>query len=359
MINRNNFLHVRAYLRHIDRVRQNDPLTVKRIRAHLRHLLEWADETPLTKARTIDPIYPIYLLSARSDGRAIPLAPESIIKTLSVARQFFAFAHAEWPQLYKPISASWIEQLQPPRGIHRNTRLRSRKYYTLEDVLKIAAVSTETLREERGQVAVCLLYLSGMRADALASLPIDCVDLEARQISQLPESGVRTKNRKAALTYLLDLPDLMQVVQRWDQRVRPLSPGALWYATLTTDGMTITETKAAFAGRHNVIQEDVRLICERAGVEYLSPHKLRHGHVMYALKKAQNMAELKAISQNIMHASVTITDQVYGHLLNNDVKDIISNLGKPSEKPMPQLGGDIAEKIAELLALLNQGKQTT
>ncbi len=96
----------------------------------------------------------------------------------------------------------------------------------------------------------------------------------------------------------------MQVVQRWDQRVRLLSPGALWYATLTTDGMAITETTAAFGGRHNVIQEDVRLICDRAGVDYLSPHKLRHGHVMYALKKAQNMAELKAISQNIMHASV-------------------------------------------------------
>jgi len=62
-------------------------------------------------------------------------------------------------------------------------------------------------------------------------------------------------------------------------------------------------------------------------VPYQSPHKLRHGHVVHALKQARNMAELKAISQNIMHASVVITDQVYGKLLNNNVRDVISNLG--------------------------------
>ncbi len=49
--------------------------------------------------------------------------------------------------------------------------------------------------------------------------------------------------------------------------------------------------------------------------------------MVHALKQAHNMAELKAISQNIMHASVVITDQVYGKLVNNNVRDVISNLG--------------------------------
>lgn len=76
-----------------------------------------------------------------------------------------------------------------------------------------------------------------------------------------------------------------------------------------------------------MIERDVRRICERAGVPYQSPHKLRHGHVVYALKQARNMAELKAISQNIMHASVVITDQVYGKLVSNNVRDVIASLG--------------------------------
>lgn len=345
MIYRQNWFDVRAYLHHIERVRQNDAETVKRARAHLRHLLEWADETPLPKARGVDPTFPGYLLTARSDGKDKTLAPASIIKCLANARQFFAFARAEWQLRYKPISESWIEMLQPPRHIRMDSRLPVRQFYPLEDVLRIAAVSTETLRQERGKVAVCTLFLSGMRADALASLPISCVNVAAGEVEQLPELGVRTKGRKAAITYLLPIPELLDVVRSWDQRVRCLPSTALWYATLTRDGMSLTATMKAFEGRNNVIERDVRLICDLAGVPYQSPHKLRHGHVVHALKLARNMAELKAISQNVMHSSVTITDQVYGKLIANDVQDIIGNLGKNKST-------EIADQLAELLRLI-------
>jgi integrase len=147
---------------------------------------------------------------------------------------------------------------------------------------------------------------------------------------QLPEYGIRTKNRKAAITYLLEIPELLAVCKKWDDRVRHLDHKSLWYATLASDGMALTETVTAFLGRNNLIERDVRLICERAEVPYQSPHKLRHGHVVYAMKQARNMGELKAISQNIMHASAVVTDQVYGRLLTNDVQLIISNLGKAS-----------------------------
>lgn len=59
---------------------------------------------------------------------------------------------------------------------------------------------------------------------------------------------------------------------------------------------------------------------------YLYPHKVRHGHTVYALKRAHDMGQLKAISQNIMHASVVTTDQIYGRLINDDVQEIISSL---------------------------------
>jgi len=339
MIHRQNYLDVRAYLIHIERVRQNDPLTVKRARGHLRHLLEWADDVPFAKARKIDPVFPAYMLTARSDGRDKPLAPGSIIKGLTNARQFFTFARGEWPLRYKPISDSWIEMLQPPRHIRLDSRLPIREYWTVEDVQKVVSVSTETLRQERGRVAVAMLFLSGMRADALASIPISCVDLPNRTLYQLPEHGVRTKNRKAAKTYLLNIPELIEVVTRWDNLVRGLpSPnyarsfgeglgvGSLWYATLSRDGMTLTATTKAYTGRGNDIQKDIRLICALVGLPYLSPHKLRHGHTVYALKRADNVAQLKAVSQNIMHKSLVTTDQIYGKLINDDVQDIISAL---------------------------------
>lgn len=346
MINRQNWHDVRRYLRHIEQVRQNDLETVKRSRSHLRHLLEWADDRPLGKAKTLlTPTFPTYLLDARADGQDRSLSPSSVIRCLSNVRQFFAFARVEWPARYHAITESWINLLQPPRLARADSRLVGHQFYSIDDVLKIASVSVETLREERAKVAVAMLFLSGMRADALASLPIACVDLAAGQIMQLPEMGVRTKNRKAAITFLLQIPELLEVVQRWDRRVRTLPPSVLWYATLTRDGMAITATTHAFEGRDNAIQRDVRLICQLAGVPYLSPHKLRHGHVVYALKRARNMAELKAISQNVMHASVTITDQIYGGLVADDVKNVISRLGQPGKN-------DMDPRIVELLELL-------
>lgn len=228
-----------------------------------------------------------------------------------------------------------------------DSRLQVRHFYSLEDVLQLVAVSTETLRQDRAKAGACILFLSGMRAEALASLPISCVDLENNQIMQLPELGVRTKNSKAAITYLLDIPELLDVVSSWDQRVRRLPPNALWYSTVTRDGMTLTTTTKAFNERHHLIGEDMKLICELAGIPYLSPHKLRHGHVVHALKQARNMAELKAISQNVMHASTTITDQVYGKLIANDVQDIIGNLGRNKRT-------DLSDQLGELLTLLQQ-----
>lgn len=352
MIHRQNWLDVRAYLRHIERVRQNDPETVKRARSHLRHLLEWADSTPFPKSRNIDPTFPAYLLTARADGKAQPLAAASIIKCLANARQFFDFSRKEHPHRYKPISESWIELLQPPRHIRADSHIPVREFYTLDDVLKIASVSVETLREERGKVAVCMLYLSGMRADALASLPIACVDIPNRAIHQLPAQGVRTKNRKAAITYLLDIPPLMEVISRWDGKVKSLPPASLWYATLASDGMKITATAKAFEGRHNAIERDVRLICNRAGLLYQSPHKLRHGHIMYARKNARTPEEIKAVSQNVMHANSIITDQVYGGLVGNDIKNLIAGLG-------PQKNMDIADKLAELIELLKRQQPNT
>lgn len=338
MIHRQNWLDVRDYLHHIERVRQNDPETVKRARSHLRHLLEWSDSNPFPKARTIDPTFPTYLLTARSDGREKTLAPASIVKGLANARQFFLFARHEWVLRYRSISESWVELLQPPRHIRSDARPPVRVIFDIEDVRKVASVATETLREERAKVAVCMLFLSGMRADALASLPISCVHLGDRAIEQFPLMGVRTKNRKAAITFLLDVPEIFEVVKRWDDRVRSSLPvNALWYSPLNRDGMSFALTTEAILRRYDVIEEDVRLICQLADVEYQSPHKLRHGHVVWGLKRARTIEELKAISQNVMHSSITITDGIYGNLVKDDVRSVISRLGKQNKNDQAEL----------------------
>ena len=99
-------------------------------------------------------------------------------------------------------------------------------------------------------------------------------------------------------------------------------------------------------------QRALRELCERADLPYLSPHKFRHGHVMWARRHARDMDDLKAISQNVMHSSVTITDGVYGNFDGADVKNIIARLGQSPA------GDGIEHKLDELLGLLRASGKT-
>jgi hypothetical protein len=61
---------------------------------------------------------------------------------------------------------------------------------------------------------------------------------------------------------------------------------------------------------------------------HFSKNKFRHGHAVYSIKLAKTVAELKAISQNLMHSNLSITDGIYGILSREDRKNYITNLGK-------------------------------
>ncbi|MBI5935675.1 MAG: site-specific integrase [Chloroflexi bacterium] len=343
MIHRQNYLDMLAYLRHCERARQQHPDTVDRARGYLRHMLEWADETPWPQARRIDPVYPAYLVQ-RS------LAPATIGKALGQARHFFGWARDAWPTRYRAVGAGYTSLLIPPRGHRLDSRIETPAYYTLDDVRRLLAVSAETLREERTQAAAALLFLSGMRDGAFVTMPLSCVDVTRRELMQTPERGVHTKNGKAARTYLLEIPDLLDVAARWDARLRAEFPAeSLWYASIHRDGARLLDTRSASENRAKNLRDDLTLLCQKAGIPYLSPHKFRHGHVVYARQSARNMDELKAVSQNVMHESVVITDSIYGRLMGDSVKNTIARLGAET-----QTSDGLEAKIDELLQLLRQ-----
>lgn len=356
MINRQNWIDVRHFLNYQDKIQQNGDETIRRYRSHLRHVLEWADSKPLTAARSIDPTLPAYLLTIRGEDTRKPLSPASLAKALQVARLFFRFAKEEWPTRYKGITKSWIETLQPSKRASEKSRLRDHEHYKLEDLHKLAGLPVESLREQRDRAAACFLFLSGMRVDAFASMPISCVDLEEGKVYQLPERGVRTKNTKAAVTFFLPIPELMTVVKKWDLLVRSrLSPDALWFTVMTSDGDSFTGQTKPHIGRGDTVGKALRRLCKRAEIPYLSPHKMRHGHIVYGIKNAHNLAELKAISQNVMHESVDITDRIYGGLSGADVQQVISGLqfgqtGQPVE-------GETIKAAAALLAALKNNPE--
>ncbi len=173
-----------------------------------------------------------------------------------------------------------------------------------------------------------------MRIGAFVTLPLQAVDIPNRKVIQYPSLGVRTKNRKSGITFLLDIPELLKVVKEWDDEVRAvLSPKGFWFAPLSPDTgqidlhvKSVGEHRAILAGRN------IKEFLLNANLPYHSPHKFRHGHIHYGSARSKTIEDFKAISMNVMHSSMEITDQFYSNLSKGEVEDRIKALGNYSKQ---------------------------
>lgn len=318
LINRDNYHLTLAYLKYLEEVRQNDRLTVVNRRMAMRHQLEWAADRPFIDAEHIRPTFPRYLLSADLNGDGKPISPGYAVKVCRVVQDFMRWYRRSDKAAAKAIPESWIETVTIART---ESAVHESEYYTLDEVRQLLAVPAQTRRIERDQAAVAFLFLSGMRVGAFVSMRIEALMLAGDHpyVRQYPELGMKTKNRKAADTWLWLIPDLLERVRAWDSTVRStLSTGALWYATLDTWGK-LTGGDNVDSDRRRSVSDGLRDLCQRAGVRYKSVHKLRHGITVYGWERASSAAEMKAISQNLMHSSMGITDAIYSVLKGSDV----------------------------------------
>jgi integrase len=193
-----------------------------------------------------------------------------------------------------------------------------------------------------------------MRIGAFVSLPVQAVDISNLTVSQFPSLGVRTKNCKYATTILLDIPELLKIVQAWDNEVRSiLPPSGFWFAPLSPEtGQVDIGIKEIGEHRISLARRNFKQWLEQAGLSYRSPHKFRHGHIHYLLDRAKSVPDLKAASMNAMHSSMEITDQFYSVLRDEELKNRISALSK-SNNPNDQQS--LVKLLEDLLANIKGG----
>lgn len=102
-----------------------------------------------------------------------------------------------------------------------------------------------------------------------------------------------------------------------------------WFAPLSPDTGEI-DLICFTIGEHRetLVRKNLRAWMDKVGLPYHSPHKFRPGHVHYAMARAKTIEDYKAISLNVMHANMEITDQFYSVLNDNQVNERISSIGK-------------------------------
>ena len=331
MINRGNFHLVKEYLQYHTEVLLRDPETINRKRLWLRHLLRWADEHLLSEAPHIRPVFPRYLATGkRADKSASPLTAIGVERGCQEARAFFNWARVTYPRQYPAITPAWIGTLQPP--IMPADPPREHQAVTVEMVRSLIAVKVEPgdWMTRRDQAAAAFLFLSGARASAFCTLTLDCVNIVERTVKQFPTLGVRTKNRKSAVTRLLEIPDLLEIVAEWDTFIRQHLPvTAPWYPVIDISlGEQRLTARQPGRFRSNSLGKSIRRLFQRAGLPPMSPHKFRHGHAVYGLKAAKEISDLKAVSMNLMHETIGITDSIYAILSSQDMQERIARLGQ-------------------------------
>lgn len=152
---------------------------------------------------------------------------------------------------------------------------------------------------------------------------------------------------QVSTTYLLEIPELLEVVFAWDYKIRkifkPEDPWLAPFSPLTLD----FDPDYQSIGKHRSdrARKDLKEWLNKAKLPYHSPHKFRHGHAVYSLKRAKTITDLKAVSQNLNHARIKTTNQIYSILSDNDVKERVTGFSNSNPKDLRNIEEDKIQRI--------------
>jgi integrase len=332
LLNHNNYLLVKDYLAYLLRVKRRSQESVDRYWFWLRHLLLWAMGTPLSNAHSMTLPFGQYI--AQSD---LNIALESQRKTIETARSFFRWAKLYHEKEFMKLPAYWVADLTPP---DTSKERRAKIFVTREEIDTIARlpVDRSNLAQWRDQVAGVGLFMTGARPRAFTTLPIKAVHLDEEYpyIEQSPDLGVATKNSKKANTFLLAIPEYLELLREWDTFIRSQCPPEYpWYAPIDNQwGLQKISTQVPGKNRSLAIIKRFRHLFQEAGLPYKSPHKFRHGYAAYGLSQCRTMNEYHALSRNMLHANISVTDEVYSHIEEKERGKLLAGLSaNPTDQP--------------------------
>ncbi|MEC5383885.1 recombinase family protein, partial [Aurantimonas sp. C2-6-R+9] len=224
-------------------------------------------------------------------------------------------------------------------------------------VIDVMPRETETERRDRALIAFTLL--TGARDNAIASMSLKHVDLEAKKVFQ-DARDVRTKNRKTFTTCFFPVGKAVEaVVAGWIEWLRnekgwrqddPLFP-----ATKVALGESGGFENAGLDRKHwkdaAAIRRIFRQAFERAGLPYANPHSVRNTLVALGQQRCISAEDFKAWSQNLGHEKVLTTFTSYGAVASHKQAEIFERFRTcPSPQRSETLPEDaILDRLLERL----------
>jgi len=177
-------------------------------------------------------------------------------------------------------------------------KYRERRVPTDKEVKKLF----QAVDRDEDRLALLLLVDCGIRVTELATIKIQNINLE--DVSIL----INGKGNKVRTVYLSD------------QSVRFLRG---YISKLNSEYLFPASRSDANNGYRNRRFFEIRLaeLCERARIEQITPHQLRH---YFATHTLSNGADVKAVSEMLGHADVGITLKIYHHVNARAIREMHS-----------------------------------
>jgi len=163
--------------------------------------------------------------------------------------------------------------LKLPKIRHKERRVPSD-----EDVAKLLSV----VQSQEDKVAQLLLVDTGIRVTELASIKLKNIDIEDASIV------VNGKGGKTRVVYLSE-----STIEHLRGYTRTLSGEYLFPSTRA-------DAKGEYRNR-TYFEKRLRELCDKVGIERITPHQLRHYFATYTLSRG---GDIKAVSEMLGHADV-------------------------------------------------------
>jgi integrase/recombinase XerD len=165
-----------------------------------------------------------------------------------------------------------------------------------EDIVKLMY----SLNNDEDAIAFLLFLDCGVRVHELATIKLDNIDFNDASIF------INGKGGKTRTVYLSETT--LKYLRSYAQTLR----GEYLFPSTRAD--------AGIAHRGNrYFQRRLSELCERASIERITPHQLRHYFATYALSRG---GDVKAVSEMLGHADVTITLKIYHHVDTRSIRQM-------------------------------------
>jgi integrase len=190
----------------------------------------------------------------------------------------------------------------PARGIERNTEAKRKRYLSGDELARLTKALAETDDKQFVNIVMTLL-LTGARRGEVLSMRWDALHLaEGKAVWSKPSSETKQKR---------------------DHTVVLSEPVRLLLASIERDGDFVFPGDGG-AGHITEIKKSWKVLLDRAGIERLRLHDLRHS---FASQLVNSGASLALIGSMLGHASPVTTSR-YAHLYDETQREAAERVGK-------------------------------